>query len=253
MNLLYSKPIIALKKIAVDIIASNFVGWTIRRIYNNAIPHNDKKVYTDNDSITNKIVSYIFFNVYESSEIRYINQYLNTNYPVVELGSSLGIVAMQIASKTAQQIYSVEANPNLIPIIKNNLKKNNIKNCSVNNYIIANSEQQFFFEPGNDNTTGYISTNRSEKSIAIESVSLSNFLQQNHISQYVLICDIEGAEIFIVKEDPNSLDNCRQIIIELHDTTYQNRRFSIDELALMIKQLGFNEKAAYAGNVVFER
>jgi len=82
---------------------------------------------------------------------------------------------------------------------------------------------------------------------------LSFFLNENKINDYVLVCDIEGAEIYILKEDINSLKNCRQIIIELHDTHYGDMPVKIDTMEKIILDNGFRLQDGYGANKVFVR
>ena len=252
-KLLYAKPVVALKRLAIQMLTSEPVGWLIRTVLNNKIPHYSRVVYTDNPQVRSKMVGYLFFKAYESAEIRYINKYLLKEYPVVELGSSLGVVAMQVTAKTAQPVYSVEANPELIPVIQQNLQGNQIRNCQVFNHIIANSTEQFYFVPGKINTGGYITVEPGKAGIPVPAVSLSDFLKARNLDTYILVCDIEGAEIFIFKEDAAALQNCRQLIIELHETSYQGKTYEVKDLVQLIEALGFRCVEGYGGNYVFER
>jgi len=162
-------------------------------------------------------------------------------------------MAMQLTAKTSRPVFSVEANPALIPVIQNNLEKNGIKNCAVFNYILATSDEQFYFVSGDDNTTGYVTVAPEPNAVKVRSLSLSFFLNENKINDYVLVCDIEGAEIYILKEDINSLKNCRQIIIELHDTHYGDMPVKIDTMEKIILDNGFRLQDGYGANKVFVR
>ena len=222
MSKLPAKLNLMIKKTVISVLSSDIIAGMIRNIYKNRIPHYSRTVYTGFPIISNRVVGHIFFKSYESSEIRFVKKYLRTDLPVIELGASLGVMAMQIADKTEQSIYCIEANPELAPIINNNLEKNNIKNCKVYNYIIATSGEQFYFVKGNDNTTGGITTIPANNTIPVKSIALTDLLSEAGIESYILVCDIEGAEIYILKEDTNALKNCKQIIIELHDTSYDS-------------------------------
>ncbi len=253
MSKLPAKPVLIIKKIVVSILSSDMVAGAIRKIYKNRIPHYNRIIYTGFPMISNTVVGNIFFKSYESSEIRFAHKYMYKDTPVVELGASLGVMSMQIAGRTLQPVYSVEANPELIPVINNNLKKNNVKNCTVFNCIIATSGEQFYFVKGGDNTTGHITSAPVDNATKVRSISLTDFLSKNNIAQYILVCDIEGAEIYILKEDINALVNCKQIIIELHDTSYDGQPVIVPKMVKLIEGAGFSIVDEYGANMVFER
>ena len=242
-----------IKKAVLSILSSDLIAGTIRKIYNNKIPHYSKTVYTNYPEISNRVTGNIFFKAYENSEISFVKKYLYQDLPVVEIGASIGVMALQLSARTTQQIHSIEANPALIRIIENNIEKNKVSNCAVYNYIIANAGDTFYFVTGNDNTTGHITTKPELNALPVKSISLSLFLSENNISNYILVCDIEGAEIYILKNDIAALRNCKQIIIELHDTSYNSGMISINEMAEIILNEGFEEVDSYGANKVYNR
>jgi len=91
-----------------------------------------------NPLINLRDIGFILWGLYEKSEIRFINKYLSEyrNCNILELGGSLGIVSCIISkniSKT-QHLTIVEANPELVPIIKSNMESQVSKiNFSVKN------------------------------------------------------------------------------------------------------------------------
>lgn len=99
---LYWKPVVSLKLNLINILSSQPVAGLIRAMLKNKIPHCGRIIYTNNPIITNKVVGHIFFKTYESSEVRFVREFLRTDLPTIELGCSLGVVAMQIAAKTKQ-------------------------------------------------------------------------------------------------------------------------------------------------------
>ncbi|WP_232064737.1 hypothetical protein [Rhodocytophaga rosea] len=60
------------------------------------------------------------------------------------------------------------------------------------------------------------------------------------VSEFVLISDIEGAEIDYIMNDVQAFKNCRQLIVELHATEYQGKKYTINDLKkLIVDRLGF--------------
>jgi FkbM family methyltransferase len=242
-----------LKLLTIKILTSDSVGRIIRRIYHNRIPNNSRIIYTYSPFITNRVVSLLYFNAYETAELRFIKKYLRTDLPVVELGASIGVVSMQIAAKTKENVYCIEANPNLIDTIRKNFNQNHLTNFSVFNYIIANSAEPYYFIPWGDNTTGQISNVNHPESTPVPSVSLTDFLHEKNIGEFILVSDIEGAEIQLLKDDSASFKECRQIIIELHDKEFKNERFTVNNMVDLFIKLGFRVVDRFGPNIVFEK
>jgi hypothetical protein len=54
-----------------------------------------------------------------------------------------------------------------------------------------------------------------------------------------MVFDIEGAEIEIILHENEAWQDCRILICELHETTYQGQWYSIPVLKQMIESKGF--------------
>ncbi len=69
-----------------------------------------------------------------------------------------------------------------------------------------------------------------------------------------MFSDIEGAEAGIIFNDEAALKNCRQIIIEFHNTTYEGKKYTIKDLSdLLANKHGFKIIDAYREVFVFEK
>jgi FkbM family methyltransferase len=101
-----------------------------------------------------------------------------------------------------------------------------------------------------DEVVGY---RRTKKSIEVPVVSLSSIVNDHAKDGYSLISDAEGAEIMILKEDPDSLKSCRQIAIELHGPNITGRTETTDDLIRAIEKLGFERRASVADTHYFLR
>ena len=114
------------------------------------------------------------------------------------------------------------------------------------------------FLHASDNLTGKIIKNLNigliSNNIIIESLSLSQVINDYKINEYILVSDIEGSEVGILLNDKESLVNCKQIIIETHDTIYNNTVYSYQEIADLI-QSNHNFKLidSYGPVYVFEK
>jgi FkbM family methyltransferase len=204
------------------------------------------------------IQSLIFWNVYERKEIASVKKYLDTSLDIIELGSSIGYVSMFIGSLLKglpNKFISVEANPLLMHNLKNSAKQNGY-DIKFINAAICYTASEVYFEIDERNLGSRISELKSGKSVVVETTTLEKLCTGNDIGKYALVCDIEGAEsqLFSYEQDSAVIDNCRQIIIELHDTTEHGKKYSKEQLAdMVIKKFSMRLIASAADIWVFEK
>ncbi len=247
-----------MKKIIFKILCNNFTGTIISVIFNYNIPnikYGWKRFKTPRSYCNNTVRAMIFWGFYEGAEMRLVKSHLNKDLPIIELGSSLGVVSAIVNQHISDSIkYTcIEANPYLEDYIKFNLQKHN---PTKSNYTIINAAIAY-------NTTGTIqmniSNNNTESSlvkitdennvelVTVPTINLNTFATE----PYTLICDIEGAEIEVFKNDEIALKQCKNLLIELHETSYDNKSYSVKDLQnIIVNQLGFSLVIA-DGNVFY--
>ena len=241
-----------IKIIIAGFLTKPFWGFLIKLGYKDFIQKDNLKFSTNSDGVGNAAIASLFFGFYESAEIRFVKKYLRSDLSVIELGSSLGIIATYSRAINKNKLICVEANPSLISAIERNFQLNNIENFTIINAAIGYSDRMFF-EKGPNNVSGKLSTIFSERSIEVDMVSLNSILNKYAVGGYVLICDIEGAEAQLLKNDSEALRNCQQIIIETHEGELDGVRFSPATLKEKIINLGFILVDKYGSNFVFKK
>lgn len=76
-------------------------------------------------------------------------------------------------------------------------------------------------------------------SVSVPALTLSEVVQQSDFPEYVLVSDIEGAEISFILSDTMSLRACRRMIIELHDVKSGGHEIKYGELLDALIATGF--------------
>jgi FkbM family methyltransferase len=155
-----------------------------------------------------------------------------------ELGTSIGFVALNAIKKSNNKIICLEANTALISTIEDSFKLNGVDadRYQILNKALSNKSETLFFSDRGSNELGKV-VQFSEK--AIEGVSLTQLVDIIAEEEFVLISDIEGAEINFLKAETHTLLKCKMIIIELHETTYEGRKYNIAALIQIIQALHF--------------
>lgn len=209
-------------------------------------------------AVNKKIMASVFWGFYESAEIRFIERYFDGNTDVIEFGGSIGIVSSHIASKLkpGKKLLTIEANPFLIETIRRNVSR----------YIALGAEYRLFNKAvgyhspcvslhiTDNNTETRIGDDLADGSQTIPTCRLSDIIAQEQISNYTLVCDIEGSEAEVFENDKDSLQRCRQLFVELHDTAYNGKHYTVDSLLnILINEHGFRLRAHYRPVFLLEK
>lgn len=189
-------------------------------------------IKVDKKAISPKILDILLHNRYEQSELMYAFKAISPEDNILELGAGIGFISAALLKLNKVKSYTaIEANPNLIDIIKSTHALNGITNCKVINAAVANesSENISFFVKENFFASSFKKSNNSHE-IKVNTLSFSDIIKSEQIN--FLICDIEGAEHDILQTD---LHLITKIVIELHGT-YQE----IEKTITMLKEKGFH-------------
>ncbi len=252
---------LAIKVKIGTLITQPAIGNFLARIFKNRIPAGGCIIDTASPLITPTIKACLFWGLYESAEIRFVGHYLRRDLDVIELGSSLGVVACHIRKRidATRRLICVEANPDLAPLIKQNLRINGLAtNVDVVSKAIDythGSGNTALFVRGRSNLAGVVSLRASaNRGLKVDRTTLLQILKESRIGNYALVCDIEGAEAGIILRDKEALLRCKLMIIELHETILSEKPLSIDSLEKSLRSIHDFKLVARHGRVfVFER
>ena len=234
---------------------SHFLTWSLWGILianiKKSVNFHGAEVNISNPNMPNRVKAAVFWNIYESAEARLLKKWLPANIPVVELGASLGIISKLIRSISREPMYCVEANPSVIPSIQFNLNSvTDSKHLIIQKAIHYDSDDVLFNWSSGENLTGRIDPRGTER---VECIKLSTILEENQLKNIVLVMDIEGAEIQIIRNDELALQKCVMIFAELHATSYQGNSYTVEEINNLIQDKGFHLLAKDGNCFAFSR
>jgi hypothetical protein len=69
-------------------------GKMIKRLSSATLDRNGILFDLRSNGVNDTSIAQFYFNAYESAEIRFISKYLKTDLPVIELGSSIGVISL---------------------------------------------------------------------------------------------------------------------------------------------------------------
>jgi len=188
------------------------------------------------------VKSLLYYQVYEDKEVAFAMKYIDPEDDVIELGSSIGVMGCIISRRqTTGKYISVEADPSLMKINRKNIEFNRKTDFVLINKAVDYSSKTVSFSTSKSNLTGKVQADGSgDSTIAVETTTLTELCSTYNLKDFVLVSDIEGAEVTILLNDKSSLDSCSKMIIELHDTEYNNKTYMVPDIVNLITNCGFN-------------
>jgi len=157
-----------------------------------------------------------FYN-YEKYEIKLVDEFIKKDDIVLELGGCLGVVSNKINSKLDVKKNHVVLEPN--PVIAEYLKENKIINkseFSIEQSVIS-QESQIEFNIYKDIlwSSSFDRDNILVEKIKVNGISLTDLQAKYKLRFNVLIVDIEGGELELLRTS-DFLANFNLLIIEFH-------------------------------------
>jgi FkbM family methyltransferase len=227
------------KLLIARILTLPIAGLLIRKLAGKYIISRGVKIDPCEKDIPDSILAALYWELYESSEMRLILKYLRKDLPVIELGGSIGVVTSLCGHITKERILSIEANPSFEALQKHILDINGVKNTSTLQCGIGYSEKPLYFIAGDTNISGRLSNTMYPGSTSIPIKTLSSILHENDLGDYILICDIEGVEHDLILKDGAALKQCRQLFIEFHEFDIRNLKRDLSGFLEVLESLGF--------------
>lgn len=183
----------------------------------NQVNYYNLRIDLSNDQISPRLKGRFFLNEYEKSELELIEEYLPQDKPVIELGGCIGVTSCKINQKldNPQKHIVLEANPSLIPDLKRNKDLNSAK-FEVRNLAYHPTDKEVSFNIHEDFIGGSIQR-KTSKNIDVKATSLEDILDEKGWDSAVLVSDIEGGEIGLLKRENDVLEErISKAIIEGH-------------------------------------
>ncbi|RXV60754.1 FkbM family methyltransferase [Roseovarius sp. A46] len=171
-----------------------------------------------NDRIAAKLAS----GGYEGHEARAALMRLRAGQRVLELGSGIGYIACLCARVAgAENVTTVEANPDLLPVIAGNLARNGFDAVTVLHGAVGGMDggaAPLAFDAARSFWAGHIADEASaaERVVEVPHLGLRDLMAQ--VRPGLVIMDIEGAEAHLF--DAPWPAHVRSVMMELHPGRY---------------------------------
>jgi FkbM family methyltransferase len=182
---------------------------------------------------------------YERDERDMIKAFLPPDMPAIELGGSYGIVSFTIRRclHPDQKLVVVEANPQIVPVCRDNATRAGAADQTVvvHAALAYGGTRARFRVNWNVHVSQLVFDGSTGPDIVdVPSVTLAGLRQTHGIDgPYSLVCDIEGAELLVLRNEAEALKQCRMLILETHPSAYDRMGGSLDEVLSTLRAMGF--------------
>ena len=192
----------------------------------------------DSNVITPSLEYLLLTGKHEAPERTLIRRYLNRALPLVEFGGAIGVVscvANALLDDRSRHVV-VEANPALIPMLDANRRRNNGQ-FTIEHGAIGYGSPVLRFPVAQDilESSTFVAT---ASTVDVPSTSLRAVLEAHRFERCNLVCDIEGAEVDLVREEALALrQHVDVLIMEVHERVVGQD--VCDRMMRSLKGLGF--------------
>lgn len=170
--------------------------------------------------ITRRIEKPLRAGRYEKGEIQALRALLRPGDRVLELGGGLGLVSAAAALHPGvEAVWTVEANPELIPVIEKTHALNGVRGATVIHGVADGAgggvapfylRRDFWASSMEPDSRPY------ERVVQVPRIGLGDLIAR--VRPDVLVCDVEGAELELLSG--TDLSTLRALAVELHPKVY---------------------------------
>lgn len=198
--------------------------------------------------ITRRIERQMRLGNYEGGECAAARKWVKAGDRVLDLGAGVGLVASATAKiDGVEKIVSIEANAELLELIRETHRINDITNVELRNGIVSkesSDEVPFYLREHFWSSSMEPESRPYKEMVMMPAYALDALIEE--VRPTVIIADIEGGELEVFEDV--TLDGVRTVIIEVHQLVYgiEGQR----KVLKFFDDLGFRaEKEYLAGSV----
>lgn len=208
-------------------------GIWVQYINSNKVEIDEVTIFLNGDSVSIFTKGSIARRTHEESECELIENHIEGDIDIVELGAGTGYLTSILDQSTTGHVIGVEADPRLIEDLKRTKEYNNL-DFDIIPKAYSSSKTEVEFPLKNNFKFGSLHTDSKNK-VSVKAVDLKQI--RNHLSDgpFGLVVDIEGAEADLIKNEFDVIEeDIEWIIIEFHpgkiglDTTNEIQKILSD-------------------------
>lgn len=194
----------------------------------------------------------VLTNEYEPEIVELILNNLNPNKDVINIGANIGLYSNLTASKIIgpRKVLAIEPTPNAFNLLKKNTHRNNNENKTILFEGVATDkdedvEMNIILGKEEYSSIGKLVHDSAIKDkfvqIKVKGITLDSLVKRYEVEPGIIIIDVEGSEMKVLKGAKKSLKKYKPIIIsELDDNLLNEQNMNSKELILFLKSLNYS-------------
>lgn len=246
------------KFIAGEILCHPLMGSAIKWLFQNRVPSRGSVFDVNNKHIPPDNSARLFWGLYERNEIVHLRKFLRSDLDVLEFGTGIGAVSLQIikTQEKSRKLICVEPNPFLIETLAKNIRFNAPwKQVEILNRALDYSgRDQVDLSVYKNNLGSEVRNENIGERVSVKATTLGSLVSEYKVGEFALVSDAEGSEVGMILKDVQALSYCRQMIIELHPAVFEGKTYTVESLRERIESdHGFSRVACRHRVYVFEK
>ena len=208
------------------------------------------------DTVKRDVRHMIVAGDYENEEFELASKWVPQDLPVIELGGCLGVVSAHLRRTIGsdQSLIVVEANPNIIDTCRDNASRPAPDSpTEVVCGAIAYGVDEVAFHLRRNLHVSRIADNDAEANFVCPAYTLSQLAERFGERSFTLVCDIEGGEYDLFREDGKVLMRCDVAIVETHPQMFEGDAAKNDALLADAEAVGLHQVDAIGDVIVLKR
>jgi FkbM family methyltransferase len=180
---------------------------------------------------------------YEEAERRLVAKWLDGSRTVVELGGAFGVVSGVVGARLGNDIRHivVEANPALVEFCRQNAgaaRPAGAPVTAIGAAIAYGVDGHAEFWPSDAFLGSHLARAGDRGTIRVPATTLRQVVAEVDVGDFDLVCDIEGAELDLIRNDAAILSRCRLAIVEIHPDVFAEKGSSEQEFIALLARAG---------------
>lgn len=141
----------------------------------------------------------------EYKPMRLLEESISANDVVIDVGANIGAISLIASTKTKKPIYAFEADPRVLPRLKENISLNNLDDkIRVIEKAVSHKSGLLSFAIESQSEVSHIhytqSAKTKQKLHQVKTTALDTFLAKHKLSRNLVVkIDVEGAEMLVFK------------------------------------------------------
>jgi len=190
-------------------------------------------------------VEILNFGDFESSETKLLLSFAQQDSVIVDVGANIGWYSILLGrTASSGRVIAFEPIPSTLSFLRKNLALNGIENVEIREFGLSDEEKElvFFFHPHLSGATSAQNLLDNKDAVEIRArVRCMDDELQNEPRIDLLKCDVEGAEIFVLRGGMKTLERTKPVLfIEMLRKWSAKFGYKPDDIIQLLAGIGYD-------------